>query len=73
MSYLGPENNNTIFLSPTLSEDIEDLIRSMKTNKASGPYDIPTKIWKLFKTEFSKHLSDIICFSTKAHFQIYLK
>ena len=60
LSYLGPENNNTIFLSPTLPEDIEGRIKSMKTNKASGPNSIPTKILKLFKKEFSKPLSDII-------------
>ena len=59
-SYLGPENNNTIFLSLTLPEDIEGLIKLMKTNKASGPNSIPTKILKLFKKEFSKPLSDII-------------
>ena len=60
LSYLGHENSNTIFLSPTLPEDIEDLISSMKTNKASGPNSIPTKILKLFKKEFSKPLSDMI-------------
>ena len=32
----------------------------MKTNKASGPNSIPTKILKLFKNEFSKPLSDMI-------------
>ena len=53
LSYLGYENSNTIFLSPTLPEDIEDLISSMKTNKASGPNSIQTKILKLFKKEFS--------------------
>ena len=58
--YIGPENNNTIFLSPTLQQDIEDLTRSMKTNQASGPNSIQTKILKLFKKEFSKPLSDII-------------
>ena len=60
LSYLGHENSNTIFLSPTLSEDIEDLISSLKTNKASGPNSIPTKILKLFKKEFSEPLSDMI-------------
>ena len=49
LSYLGPENNNTIFLSPTPPEDTEDLISSVKTSKASGPNSIPTKILKLFK------------------------
>ena len=47
-SYLGHENSNTIFLSPTLPDDIEDLISSMKTDKASGANSIPTKILKLF-------------------------
>ena len=65
LSYLGHENSNTIFLSPTLPEDIEDLISSMKTNKASGPNSIPTKILKLFKKEFSRPLSDIINLSFK--------
>ena len=32
----------------------------MKTNKASGPNSIPTKILKLFKKEFSKPLINII-------------
>ena len=32
----------------------------MKTNKASGPNSIPTRILKLFKKEFSKRISDII-------------
>ena len=27
LSYLGVEKSNTIFLSPTLPEDIEDLVR----------------------------------------------
>ena len=60
LSYLDSENNNTIFLSPTLPQDIEDLISSMKTNKATGPNSVPTKILKLFKKEFSKPLCDII-------------
>ena len=63
LSYLGCENNNTIFLSPTIPVDTEDLISSMKTKKASGTNSIPTKILKLFKKEFSKPLSDIIILS----------
>ena len=58
LSYLGPENKN--FFSPTVAEDVEDLISSMKTNKASNPISIPTNILKLFKKEFSKPLSDMI-------------
>ena len=60
LSYLGHENSNTIFFSPTLPDDIEDLISSMKTNRASGPNSIATKILKLFKKVFSKPLSNII-------------
>ena len=30
LPHFGPENNNTIFLSPILTEDIEGLISSMK-------------------------------------------
>ena len=32
-SYLGPENKNTIFLSPTVPEEVEDLVSSMKKTK----------------------------------------
>ena len=60
LSYLGSEIGNTIFLSPAVTEDVEDLISSMKTNEASGPNSIPTNIQKLFKKEFSKPLSDMI-------------
>ena len=60
LSYVGPGNKNTIFLSLTVPEDVEDLISLMKTIKASGPNSIPTNILKLFKKEFSKPLSDII-------------
>ena len=43
-----------------MPEDVEDIISSMKTNKASGPNIIPTNILKLFKKEFPKPLSDMI-------------
>ena len=52
LSYLGPENNNTIFLSPTLLEDIEGLIKSMKTNKASGQTVFQPKFWNYSKRNF---------------------
>ena len=54
LSYLGRENKNTIFLSPTVPEDLEDLISSMKTKKESGPNSIPTNILKLFKERIFK-------------------
>ena len=47
--YLSPENKNTIFLSPTVPENVEDLISSMRTSQASAPNSIPTNILKQFK------------------------
>ena len=55
--HLDPEKNNTICLSPTVPEDIEELTSSTKSSKASCPNSIPTNICKLFK-KFSKHLSE---------------
>ena len=54
-----PENNDTIFLSPTLPENAEDLISLVKANKVSGPNSIP------FKKEFAKPFSNIINLSFK--------
>ena len=47
--YLGPENKNTIFLSPAVPEDVKDQISSRRTNQASAPNSIPTNIFKQFK------------------------
>ena len=60
LSYQSSENNNTIFLSLTLPTDIENLVRSMKTSKASVPNSILTKFLELLKREFPKLLSDVI-------------
>ena len=38
--YLSNENNNTIFLQPTDKEEIANIICSLNSNKASGPYRI---------------------------------
>ena len=32
-SYLSPEKKNTIFLSPTVPKEVEDLVSSMKKTK----------------------------------------
>ena len=53
LSHLGPENN-TNFIFPTVPENIEDLISSMKTSTASSSKSIPSNIFKLFKKELSK-------------------
>ena len=50
---------NNMFLTPTAPNDIKVLIDIVKVNKGVGPNSIPTKILKDYKSEFSKHLSDI--------------
>ena len=63
--YLGSENNNTIFLSPTLPEDIEDLISSLETTKASGPNSVTTKIFSNFNyPPFTKNVTSLIVITT---------
>ena len=59
LSYLGFMKENNMFLTPTAPNDIKVLIDIVKVNKGVGPKSIPTKILKDYKSEFSKHLSDI--------------
>ena len=49
-----------MFLTPTTPDDLEVLIGSMKVNKWVDPNNIPIKILKGYKSEFSKPLSDMI-------------
>ena len=49
-----------MFLTPTIPDDIEDLLSNMKVTKRVGPNSIPTKFLKDFKSEFSKPISDMI-------------
>ena len=49
-----------MFLTPTIPDDIEDLIGNMNVNKGVCPNNIPTKTLKDYKSEFSKPLSDMI-------------
>ena len=72
--YLGQTTDETIFLSPMTSADIESLINCIKPNKAIDPNSIPTKILKEFKTELSEPLSDMINVSfNKGIFSDFLK
>ena len=58
--YLCNPNENSFYLSPPCKEDIEDIISTIRTDKACGPNSIPTRILKDFKKELSKPLSDVI-------------
>ena len=68
--YLGQTADETFFLSPTTPADIESLINCIKPNKAIGW----SQILKLFKTELSESLIDMINVSfNKGIFPNFLK
>ena len=48
-SYLKNSNEKTFFLSPTIKEDVEDILSTLKTKKTAGPGSVPTRILKDFK------------------------
>jgi len=50
-------NPNSIFLNPSSSLEVFNIIKSLSLNKSSGPHSIPTKILKLFNHDISKPLS----------------
>ena len=58
--FLKIKNDKSFFVSPTDEKEIIFSISSLKSNKSSGPYSIPTKIIQLVKNDIAKPLSDII-------------
>ena len=59
MSYMQNRQSNSIYLSLTSSNEIENEIDKLKSSKATGPYSIPITILKLLKTFISKPLECI--------------
>ena len=55
--YLKEECESTIFLKPTIKEEIGNIISSLNSNKASGPNSIPYRILFLLKNEISMQLA----------------
>ena len=51
--YMQNRQSNSIYLSPTSSNEIENEIDKLKSLKATGPYSIPITILKLLKTFIS--------------------
>ena len=51
-----PANQDSFFLDPT-TEEVQSKIKTLKTNKFSGPSSIPRKALKLLKTSLSKPIS----------------
>ena len=57
--YLLNESSSTIFLQPTITEEIINIISSLNSNKASGPNSIPSRILFLLNNEIPKQFSDV--------------
>ena len=51
---------NTFFINPSTPEDVESDIKTLKNTKASGPSNIPTKVFQTFAKPLSKPLADLI-------------
>ena len=64
--YLKNPNINSMFLSPTNSIEIYNLILNLNSSKASGPNSIPTAVLKHLNNEISTVLSKLfnLSFST---------
>ena len=57
--YLKHQCKYSIFIQPTDSEKIANIISSLSINKTSGPSSIPNKILILLKQDISKQLADL--------------
>ena len=54
-SYLKNSNKKSFFLSPTKKKDVEDILSTLKRNKKAGPFSVPTRILKDFKTYLNQY------------------
>ena len=57
--YLKNPNIHSLFISPTDSTEIQNLILNMKNKKASGPNSIPTVVLKHLNNDISVILSNL--------------
>ena len=57
--FLDNPCQNSFFLSPTTPEEVKNIIISLDTKKATGPYSIPRQLLHELPTEISSILSDI--------------
>ena len=58
--YLKHPANNIFYISPTNAREVEQKLKTLKTNKAVGPNSIPMKILKTYSKSLSKALSELI-------------
>ena len=54
--YLANESASTIFLQPTDTQELVNIISFLNSNKVSGPNSIPYRILFLLKNKISKQL-----------------
>ena len=59
LDYLPAPLNNTFVVFPTTCQEIEDIISSFKTGKATGPCSIPINVLKVLKYVISTPLESI--------------
>ena len=59
-SYLRNSNPNNFFINPTDKNEIINIINNISTNKATGPYSIPTDILHIIKFCVAEPLANII-------------
>ena len=57
--FLNNQCNNSIFIQPTDSEEIANIISTLNMNKSCGSNSIPYKIINLLKKDTSKQLADL--------------
>ena len=58
--YLKHPANNTFYISPTNAGEVEQKLKTLKTNKAVGPNSIPTRSFKTYSKSLTKALSELI-------------
>ena len=58
--FLSEPLQSNFFLTPTLPDEIQKIIKSLNSKKATGPNSIPTKILKLFSKTISIPLANLI-------------
>ena len=61
LDYLPAPLNNTFVVFPTTCQEIEDIISSFKTGKATRPCSIPINLLKVLKYVISTPFMLLLC------------
>ena len=60
LSYLTNPNQESFFIFPCTSDEVSEVIKSLKNGKSSGPNSIPIKLLKILDPHISADLSILI-------------